>query len=279
MAKKDFIIKKDNDGSVITVRDVQEVLLNMLIDIDKICRDNHIDYILEGGTALGAVRHGGFIPWDDDLDIAMMRDDYNRFVKVLEKSLPDEYVFHCFEKNKKYNVTIPAMKIRKKNTYIKEKNNLLPNKCKDSDGLFIDIFILDHVSKCKVVDVLFRIVNTILMFIINIFENIKINPIPLKYLYIGIAKFYGWINKRSKYIGLDLTWTFINPFKAQIFKYSDVYPVKDIKFENRKFLMANNPNEFLKTDIGVDFMTLPPEEKRVPKHTADVNLYGPNSQK
>ena len=91
--KEEYIIKTRKDGSKITVRDVQDSLLDILIDVDKICRENNIKYILEGGTALGAIRHKGFIPWDDDLDIAMMRDEYNKFIKVLEKKLPDKYVF------------------------------------------------------------------------------------------------------------------------------------------------------------------------------------------
>ena len=98
--KEEYIIKTRKDGSKITVRDVQDSLLDILIDVDKICRENNIKYILEGGTALGAIRHKGFIPWDDDLDIAMMRDEYNKFIKVLEKKLPDKYAFHCYDKNK-----------------------------------------------------------------------------------------------------------------------------------------------------------------------------------
>ncbi len=276
--KEEYIIKTRKDGSKITVRDVQDSLLDILIDVDKICRENNIKYILEGGTALGAIRHKGFIPWDDDLDIAMMRDEYNKFIKVLEKKLPDKYVFHCYDKNKKYNVTIPAMKIRKKNTYIKEVNTLLGNKCKDCDGIFLDVFIYDHVNKHKIIDVPFRIISGLLMIIINLFENLKINPIPLKSLYVGIAKFYGKINKKSKYIGYDLTWNFNSPFKSRIFKYDDVFPTKYAEFEHHMFSMPNNYDAFLRADIGEDYMILPPKNKRFAKHTLDINLNGPGPE-
>lgn len=278
MSNQEYIVKKKKDGTVITVKDVQNALLGMMIDIDKICRENNIPYVLTGGTALGAIRHKGFIPWDDDLDIAMMRKDYKRFIKVLEEKLPEQYTFHCYEKNKKYNVTIPPMKIRKRNTYIKEVNTLLANKCSDCDGIFIDVFVLDYVSKHKIIDVPFRCINGLLMLIINGFENIHINPIPLKSLFVSIAKFYGWLNRKSKYIGFDLTWTYISPFKGHIFKYEDIYPTKEVMFEDYKFTMANNHDAFLRMDIGPTYMTPPPENKRFAKHTVDINLDGPNPE-
>ena len=176
----EYILKNNKNGKNITVRMVQKKIYEMMKDIDKLCEKNNIDYFLTDGTCLGAVRHKGFIPWDDDLDIGMSRSDYIKFIKALEKDLPDKYVYHCYEKIKKYIVTWPAMKIRLKNTYIKERNVLLKNKCKDCDGIFIDVFIYDSVSNYKIFDIPFRLVNTLLMPIIVFFENIYINPIPLK---------------------------------------------------------------------------------------------------
>lgn len=268
----DYIVKECNDGTKITVRDIQNVLLDMMVIVDRICKNNNIDYIMTGGTALGAIRHKGFIPWDDDLDIAIMRKDYQRFIEALNKDLPENYTFHCFEVNKKYNVTIPTMKIRNKNTYIEEVNTLLTNKCDDCNGLFIDVFILDYVSKHKIIDVPFRLVNGLLMLIINGFENISINPVILKRMFIGNAKFYGKINKKSNYIGFDITWTYVKPWKGHIFKYEDIFPTKKVPFENQKFSIANNHHKFLCTDISENYMTPPPENKRFAKHTKDINL-------
>ena len=116
------------------------------------------------------------------------------------------------------------------------------------------------------------------MIIINLFENLKINPIPLKSLYVGIAKFYGKINKKSKYIGYDLTWNFNSPFKSRIFKYDDVFPTKYAEFEHHMFSMPNNYDAFLRADIGEDYMILPPKNKRFAKHTLDINLNGPGPE-
>ena len=73
---------------------LQEVLLRMLGDLDRVCAKHDIPYTLGGGSCLGAVRHHGFIPWDDDLDINMTRDSYRRFIDVYESELKDRYWLH-----------------------------------------------------------------------------------------------------------------------------------------------------------------------------------------
>ena len=93
---KEYILKTRKDGTSITVRDVQLVLLEMLKDIDALCKKHNIRYWLTGGSALGAVRHKGFIPWDDDADIGMLREDYEKFQRVVHE-LGDAYITQCFE--------------------------------------------------------------------------------------------------------------------------------------------------------------------------------------
>ncbi len=268
----EYILKKKEDGTTITVRDVQKVLLEMMLDIDKVCKKNHIEYFLVSGSALGAVRHHGFIPWDDDLDIGMMASEFPKFIEALERDLPGQYVFHCFEKNKKYIVTWPAMKIRKKGTYLKEVNTLLQNKCKDSDGLFIDVFLYDYMAKHTLPDLPLRLVNTILTPIIIFFENINFNPKLLKRMFRGVARLNGKLNRHSKYIGDDLTWTYRNPLKPYRYLYTDVFPTKRISFEGHMLPVPNNDKHYLTAHFGPDYMTPPPEEKRAPKHIVDIEL-------
>jgi len=268
-----YVLKIDQQGNEITVRDVQEVLLEMLKDIDDLCQKHKIPYFLNGGSALGAVRHKGFIPWDDDADIAMMYEDYLKFLEIV-KELPEVYVVHCFEFNEKYNVLIPAMKIRKKGTYIKEVNKLLENRISDCDGIFVDVFVYDYCSKSKLKDLPPRLFNQALMPLIILFENIAWNPKFLKKIFYRNAIAYGKRNKNSEYIGFSLTWTFKTPFHPFIFRKDDIYPVKYVAFEDIKLPIASKEHKYLCTAIAPSYMTPPKEENRKPKHIVDICLKG-----
>lgn len=269
----EFLLKEKKDGTKIMVRDVQLALLEMIKDIDAICQKEKIEYCLTGGSTLGAVLYKGFIPWDDDFDIAMTRSEYKRFIKALENHLDKKkYTFHCFEKNRKYDVTWPYMKIRKKNTYIKEVNKLLPNRCTDCDGIFIDVFIYDSMAKTTFFDLPLRICNSILMPIIIFFENIKLNPLPLKHLYRWNAKVYGRLNKNSKYIGDDLTWTYRNPLKPLRYRKEKMFPTVRVPFEDILLPVPNDAKEYLIRHWGEGCLTPLPVEKRKPGHVYDINL-------
>ena len=266
-----YVVKKNENGQDITVRMLQLNLLTMMKEIDRICKKNNIDYFLAGGSCLGAIRHAGFIPWDDDMDIAMSREEYQKFIKALEKDLDDKYIFQCYEKNKKYPVYWPAMKIRIKNTYIRETNKFLPNPCEDSDGIFIDVFIYDHMSNKRILDFPLRFINVLLMIILVFFENLGINLIPLKEWYRFNARLYGRLCKKSLYFADDITWTF-NPFNPFKYEYSDIYPTRLQKFEDIVLPIPGKPHEYLRKNYGSEYMTLPPKEKRCAKHVLDINL-------
>jgi lipopolysaccharide cholinephosphotransferase len=268
---QEYVLKTDKQGNKVTVRDLQMVLLGMLKDIDALCRKHNIPYFLNGGSALGAVRHQGFIPWDDDADISMMASDYFRFLQVASE-LGEDYVVHAYEIDKRYNVLIPAAKIRKKNTYIQEVNTLLRNRIPDCDGVFVDVFVYDYVSENRIRDFIPRVLNQALMPLIIGFENIGINPIWLKDNFTKRAFRYGKKNRNSKKIGFSLTWTFKTPFHPFIFDCDDIYPVQYVPFEDTMLPIAANPHNYLCTAIAPSYMTLPPENKRFGKHTVDISL-------
>lgn len=268
---EEYIIKKREDGSVLTVHDVQMKLLEMMRDIDAVCRKHDICYWLSGGSALGAVRHGGFIPWDDDMDISMMREDYEKFLTVVQKDLPEGYIFQSFDTDKRYNVCVPA-KVILKDSWIKEYNTLLKSKCEYGDGLFIDIFICDHMAATTGKDLPRRLWSMTMMGVITIFENLHMNPLFLKKAFVKNAKTYGQKQKDSKFFGYDLTWCFNPPLKPVRYTYDSVMPTKDVKFENLMLPIPNDPKPMLDTEIAPSHMSLPPIEDRKPKHIKDARF-------
>lgn len=272
----EYVLKTMKDGSKVTVKDVQNVLLSMMKDIDKLCKKNHIEYVLTGGSTLGAIRHKGFIPWDDDMDIAMTREEYKRFLKALEKDLDKtKYTYHSFEVNKKYNVVAgPAMKIRKKGTYLKETNVLLPNKCKDSDGVFIDVFIYDHMAGSMILDFPLRAINTLLMPIAVFFENIGWNPILTKSLFRMNAVLYGKLFKHSKYMGDELTWVYSKITHPLRYFETDLFPAQYVPFEDTKLPVQHDYDAYLSKHYGPHYMDIPPKKKQFAKHILDINLNG-----
>ena len=112
-------------------------MLDILLHIDKVCSEHDIKYWLSSGTLLGAVRHGGFIPWDDDLDVEMLRKDYDRFIEVFEDS--EEFVLQT-RKTDRYFL-LPFAKVRDRYSLLDEMGNNLNYNYK---GLFVDIFCLEE---------------------------------------------------------------------------------------------------------------------------------------
>lgn len=122
-----------------TIKNLHSVELEILTVVDEFCKKHSIPYSLYGGTLLGAVRHKGFIPWDDDVDVCMMREDYERFIALWERSNNHEYILQYKGNTPKVENTFA--KIRKNNTTFRQSNEA------DVDfhtGIFIDIFPFDR---------------------------------------------------------------------------------------------------------------------------------------
>ena len=261
----------DNGDDSIYVDHVHKRLIPLIKEIDYLFKKNNIDYIINGGTLLGAIRHQGFIPWDDDFDIAIKFDDLDAVIDVLNKQLSDKYCFQSYYSDLNYNVLLPAFKVRIKDTYVIEKNVLLKHNCNNGDGIFIDIFLLSNISENKFEDFRYRFFNIGLMPIICLLDNMNIRPKKLKKLFIDTAYKYHHKNRDSKYIGVDLTWTFsfLNP---DIFLKEDIFKTIDIKFENLSLPVPKNYHNFLVQSFGENYMELPHVSKQEPKHIKYVEL-------
>lgn len=124
------------------IRPLQLRILDILVAFDKVCREHNLRYYLWAGTMLGAVRHKGFIPWDDDADVAMPREDYERLVAHCDEWLPQPMELTCLEKNPKFTGTYA--KLIDASTTIIERYDFM-----SVGGIYIDIFPIDGVASCK----------------------------------------------------------------------------------------------------------------------------------
>lgn len=137
-----FMFPDAYDGKLCAI---QEILLGFLTEIDRICKKHNIKYFLGGGTLLGAVRHHGFIPWDDDADVMMLREDYDKFLKVLPHELPSNMFIQTNENEKTSH--FPFTKIRINNTvFSTEFTSIFPD---IHNGIFLDVLAQDKTSNNK----------------------------------------------------------------------------------------------------------------------------------
>lgn len=284
--RTEYIICEKN-GKKITVRDLQLEVLTIMDEIHRVCEKNNIKYGLMAGSALGIVNYKGFIPWDDDIDVCIERKDWNRFIEALDKDLGDNFYFQCFEKDKRYNTIMgPTMKVRKKNTYIKEVNFLLKNRCKSGDGIFVDVIIYDNICENKFIDELNRTVIKFVMPLIVLLDNIHINPVLLKKFVVWFSNKYSRRYEDSKLMSQPISVPWEKFLNEPVFLKEDILPFKLYDFEGRKYYSYNNIEKILKEWYGPNCLkkwdgkkwveTLP-IEKRKPKHTVDLNLNGSES--
>lgn len=124
------------------IRTLQLHILEILSTVDRVCRDNNIRYYIADGTMLGAIRHKGFIPWDDDIDIGIPRKDYDLLIQNAEKWLPKPYELICAEND--VNYPFPFAKVQDANTTLIERKSM-----KYIGGVYIDIFPMDGVPDGK----------------------------------------------------------------------------------------------------------------------------------
>lgn len=282
LEREDYILKETEDEKI-TVRDLQLEVLTIMDEIHRVCEKNDIKYALIAGSALGIVNYKGFIPWDDDIDVCIKREDYLKFIEAMKKDLSDEFYFQCFQTDKRYNVLIPNVKVRKRGTYIKEKNFLLKNRCKSGDGIFVDVVVYDSISNSKFKDELYRTYVRLLMPIMVLLDNLRIPTTPLKKLVEHIAYKYHKKNNDSIWTSQTIAIPWEKFLREPIFLKEDVYPFKLYEFEGRKFYSYNNIEKVLKEWYGDNCLkkwengkwveTLP-IEKRKPKHAVDINLKG-----
>ena len=265
-------MKKNNTNQL---KELQKIELETLKEFDKICKNNNIKYTLIGGTLLGAIRHNGFIPWDDDIDVCMLRNDYNKFIEIQKKELNNKkYYFQSMETDDEFG--LPFGKIRRKDSIHSEITCPLPEK---KQGIWIDIFPIDKIEDNKIL-AFFTFVKvfyykSIIAFKLNFsFASKGIRRIILNIIKFN-SKFYSINKTKKKYYKLIEK---SNKKKtSHCISHGGVYLLKETfpkelfeeiithKFEDSDFNIPKNYDKYL-TQIYGNYMKIPPKEKQISNH-------------
>lgn len=261
------------------LRKLQKVQTEILKDFITLCDKYELDYFMLGGSGIGAIRHHGFIPWDDDIDVAMPRKHYEIIVDAIEREMGDKYQILTPLKDDRYACNVTHMQ-KKGTKFIPEASrNLKCELCID-----IDIFPMDHVPEDKKLrkQQLRRtwFLNKILYLCgtpnpIIPLEGwkktaaafiCKIVHYGLKVLKISPKKVYERLRQEQMRYNHEKS-RYLCPFEVTMADHAyiskqEMYPLQKVPFEGLMVSMPNQYDTYLKRLFG-DYMTLPPEEKRV----------------
>lgn len=271
---------------------LQKANIYILEEIDRICTKYKINYTLDSGTLLGAIRHGGFIPWDDDADIAMTRSNFEAFKRIVKRELSDKLEFimpNEFQNGKVFYDFTPRVIYKPSSRYKKEdKNDPYEGKL---NHLWVDIFIIDKLPNIKLLKKFtlfsqkliyllsmghrkkldlkkYKGMMKIAIFIFSIFGNL----ISMKFLFRIQDKISKWFYKSKR----NKTWYYSNyqPDYIDIEVSSKWYEKYiRIQFEDITLSVIDEYENVLQLVYG-DYMTLPPKSERVPTHgSTEIEIY------
>ena len=245
-----------------TLRSCQLKQLSILEEIDRICNKHNIPYWLDGGTLLGAVRHRGFIPWDDDIDIAMRLEDVQRFVQIAPKELKSGLFLQTKESDPDNNK--PIIKVRDMNSFFVEPNDDFSESYQK--GLYVDIFpFIEYPSVPK---------SWVKKIVRKISVSYSILHSKHYYSFKAFAEFL-WFG--FSFVVMHSIWFIISllfPKKTYIsnilhnngygimHRKDSIFPLGMIEFEGKSFSAPCNPDAYLK-DLYRNYMDIPPKEKRI----------------
>ena len=262
-----------------TLKRLQDIELEILIEIDRICRINGISYSLTGGTLLGAVRHNGFIPWDDDADISMLRSEYQKFKQACSRDLDFErFYFQDIENTEGYRWGYG--KVRRKNSiFLRKDQEDMPYE----QGVFVDIFPRDGIPDGVVNSQVHRFLCFMLRKMMwsavgrsvgtSILERwiyqFMYNVVSRENIISCYRMLVKWSNASNTKLVRALTFPLPREVKGYEREWYQDY--EEIEFNSHTFMVEAGYRKWLECEFG-DYMKLPPIEKRKTHPVTKIEL-------
>ena len=249
------------------LREAQLIMLDMLVEFDAICKKHNLKYWLDSGTLLGAVRHKGFIPWDDDIDLSMPLEDYRRLKEIAQDELSENIFFQTSITDKKFK--FDYIKLRSNKATIVEFHE------KDRDvgyhqGVFVDIFPMITIPNSKFYKdyyiELFKLIRSISAVSLHTPDG-KDHPKSREKLIKALYLMHkGWDKEDIKVI-----YSGKMPDVPAWFDIDKVFPLSTLEFEGLTFPVPKNSQHYLGSIYSFNFMELPPKDKRtIHAHSIEI---------
>lgn len=243
--------------------DAQKVMTEILVEFDRVCRKNNLTYWIDQGTLLGAVRHGGFIPWDDDIDVSMPSDDFKRFRNIAVAELHKGFFMQDQVTDPEIDMGVGIVKVRKDNTLFI--NDFDDFRSHYHHGISIDVFeVVDYPN------VSFRTWNFFRKMIFKSYGFYHYNP------KLTFKNIICWFVFPVMYAFFKTIWNIMcairkpkrtlsrierMPYGYPTLK-TEILPLQEIQFEGHSFYAPKNPAARLEDNYGKDYMVIPPADKR-----------------